>query len=1242
MSASGSPQAAPGRRFRRSFLILLMLLCLLPLLLVAALLLLLRSEAGTAWLLEQVPGLEVRAGQGSLLGPWQAQEVRWQGYGVILKLQQPHLDWSPSCLLQKRLCIDALEVTEIRMQTAPGADGDAADGPRSLPQPDIPLAWRIEGVRLGSFRLNGRQIWDELEVEVHGSGAAWEFDRVRYRSGDVMVQTHGRVETRGNWPLDLAVSGSLPPPAGDLWQWSLHLGGSLERVRLDGRSEGYLDAGFEGEVAVLDPDIPVRLQLSSPRFLVHPQLPPTLALNSLQLSVRGSLAGGWRIQGEATLPGTAGPVSARFSTLADTEQARDVRLQLLAPEGEEGEVTVTGAVHWSPSLSADLELLLEAFPWHTLVPGMDVPPVDLQQLSAQLQWQDNRYQGQFQARTLGPPGEADISATLAGDMEAVTVSGLTLRTGAGSLTGTGQLEFATALQWQAELMLQGFNPGYWLPALEASLDGAVRTRGSLPPDQPPRIAADWNLNGLWQGQAAAASGSLMAEQGQWQLSDLRLAVGDNRLTGAGRLGEQLQAQLALSLNRPGQLLPGLRGTLVASLDLKGRLEAPEIRLDARGRNLAWQDQAAVTLLELEGRLARGRQAQVALQARELDIAGTAWQSLVVTADGTPESHRLQLDLQHADGRLALALAGAFAEGWQNWRGQWLQGDIQLPAQGQHWSLQAPADLVWERSLTVGEHCWAWQLSRVCAGAQRLWPQPDVAYRIERFPVQALASLLPETLKWQAEISGHIRFTRSSEGPRGEVVLDADAGSFRVLVDGDWQTLTYRTLSVGLDIQPDRAGVTVAFAGDSLGRFRIEGEVDPRRPGYPLKGKFQLENVELALTGLYSGLSGVTGEIRGQGQISGPLLRPAIRGQIELVEGHIRDPALPVSLENIHLTLVLSGYKGTLQGQIGTDPARQLAVQGSLDWSGVPRGQVSVRGGPLDFLLEPYARLELVPDLTLAFAGKALTVTGEVSVPRGEIEVRGLPEQAVQVSEDEVIVGSGQGPAAAPVSVAMAVTVNVGEEQVSFSAFGITGDLQGSLRIGNDLDTRGSLQLNNGSYEAWGQELELRTARLLFVGNLTQPYLQVEAIRKVDNVVAGLRMSGPVQAPVTEVFSEPDMAESEALSWLVLGRSSQTRGEQGQVARAALSLGLIQANRITGAIGEELGIRQLILEAEETGGQTSVVASGYLSDELSIRYGVGVFEPVVTIALRYDLGRYLYLEAASGLAASLDLFYSRDF
>jgi translocation and assembly module TamB len=122
-----------------------------------------------------------------------------------------------------------------------------------------------------------------------------------------------------------------------------------------------------------------------------------------------------------------------------------------------------------------------------------------------------------------------------------------------------------------------------------------------------------------------------------------------------------------------------------------------------------------------------------------------------------------------------------------------------------------------------------------------------------------------------------------------------------------------------------------------------------------------------------------------------------------------------------------------------------------------------------------------------------------------------------------------------------------------------------------------------------------------------------------------------------------MSQEQALSYLVLGRPlGQSSGESNLLAQAALSMGLAGSSSLTGNVATRLGIQDFQLDTEGSGTSTSVVASGNLSERLSLRYGVGVFEPANTVALRYELSKRLYLEAASGLASSLDIFYKRDF
>lgn len=128
-------------------------------------------------------------------------------------------------------------------------------------------------------------------------------------------------------------------------------------------------------------------------------------------------------------------------------------------------------------------------------------------------------------------GDADMAGDLEGDLESVALTNLRVNTGAGFLGGRADVAFADQLSWDASLTLDSFNPGFWLPALEASLSGDVDTSGRLQEGGTPTLQAKWDLSGSWQANEALMRGALDSDAGNWTLSDLELEVGDNRVTG---------------------------------------------------------------------------------------------------------------------------------------------------------------------------------------------------------------------------------------------------------------------------------------------------------------------------------------------------------------------------------------------------------------------------------------------------------------------------------------------------------------------------------------------------------------------------------------------------------------------------------------------------------------------------------------------------------------------------------------
>ncbi|MGO1463528.1 MAG: translocation/assembly module TamB domain-containing protein [Marinobacter sp.] len=1244
------PKRRRRGRFRFWLLLLLGLFVLLPVLLVVAVLLALRSETGTAWVIDQVPGLEAVNDQGSLFGNWQADSLQWRGYGVDVLAESPRVDWSPSCLFNLQLCLDTLHVKQLDVNLQPPEE-DQEQGPAediNLPGFELPLALRIDDVRLGRFTFNGSKVWDRLELDAGGSGTDWQLERVSYQLDDITVLASGRVETRRDWPINLEVNANLPPPYGDNWAIDLLLSGSVRDLAVAGQSRGYLDAELKGKVEPLASDLPASIRISSQRFRAAEALPKTLVLQDWFVEATGSLQNGFNTRAQATLPGTEGPVGLTLDGRVTTADARNIRLKLAtqnasgsSPEPET--LVVTGNAQWKDGLSAEAKGQLRHFPWYSLLPDIDEPPVALRTLDVDASWRDGHYQASLTADVEGPQGSAELATVVDGDTSGVRITELSALTGAGSLSGNGAVDFSGPLSWQAALELENFNPGYWLPLLEANLSGDVTTEGKMTDGPVPAMQANWDLKGQWRSNPTVASGRLDTSAGDWGVPELRLVIGDNRLEGSGSWGRELQAEVNLELPSPDKIMPGLGGEADLQFTLSGTPDDPRGQLAAKATELRWEDLLLIEELNLDATLQSGFQLDSDLQANGITVAGNNIQSVNLTAQGTQKNHQIAVKVQQSDAGLELALQGGAGEAWNSWQGELARGVIDVPGQDQDWVLASPAELAYAASgeLHFAAHCWNWKQSSVCADDQVLLPVPSIAYRIDSFPAEALSPVLPKSLRWYSSINGEIDFTLTDNGPDGRIAIDASDGRFELQLDGEWETLSYNTLTTELDLAPDEANLAVRLSGPELGQLAVDMALDPMAKERTVEGQFKLDGLDIALAGLFTGLEEVAGEVNGEGTISGPLMKPAVQGKVALANGRVVDTRLPLPMEEVGVSVELNGYSADIHGRIASNDHSETLIEGEVDWHEAPGGEVRITGDRLPFNIEPYAQLEVAPDLTIAFRDGALGVSGRIDVPRGDISIEGLPEQAVSVSDDEVIVGvEPEEPLIQ--SLDMDVTVVVGDDRVSFAAFGVTGDLEGSLRIGNDMDTRGTLQLVNGGFEAYGQELELRRARILFVGSLVQPYLDIEAVRKVDSVVAGLRLSGPVQSPTTEVFSSPDMPQSDALSYVILGRAPRGQSDDGQMSKAAISLGLTQVNKVTGKIGEGFGIRNLTLEAEGSGDDTSVVASGYLSDDLSIRYGVGVFEPISTVALRYDLGKYFYLEAASGLAASLDIFYTRDF
>jgi translocation and assembly module TamB len=170
-----------------------------------------------------------------------------------------------------------------------------------------------------------------------------------------------------------------------------------------------------------------------------------------------------------------------------------------------------------------------------------------------------------------------------------------------------------------------------------------------------------------------------------------------------------------------------------------------------------------------------------------------------------------------------------------------------------------------------------------------------------------------------------------------------------------------------------------------------------------------------------------------------------------------------------------------------------------------------------------------------------------------------------------------------------VVLDMGSNFV-FEGRGLNTLLAGSLRLratdSSALTGHGSIQANGGAYEGYGQQLEIERGILNFNGSVTNPNLNIRALRKGLAVEAGVDVFGTVAQPQARLVSEPNVPDAEKLSWLVLGRDSEQSSSNDAsllLSAAGALLGGDSGSSLPRTIVQGLGFDEFFIGPAETGG-----------------------------------------------------------
>jgi translocation and assembly module TamB len=516
--------------------------------------------------------------------------------------------------------------------------------------------------------------------------------------------------------------------------------------------------------------------------------------------------------------------------------------------------------------------------------------------------------------------------------------------------------------------------------------------------------------------------------------------------------------------------------------------------------------------------------------------------------------------------------------------------------------------------------WDFSLGATASGHIQLKRREgDVTVEIGR----GLASMGISDITARAEFSGGNRLNATLHAQASRIgLIDADAHTTLVSRDG---LLTF-----------NEEGALSGNVNANVPSLKTTGGLFG--PSYLLDGHLALK---LALGGTVAKPS-LTGALTGDG-----LSATMVDQGVQLKDGVVR---IALSQNLVEFQQVeFHGASGTLRatGRVRLDGAE-------------PDLSASIVADKLELFAAPDRNLSLTGSASVANGGaeRGMAINGKFVVDHALFD---LPEQAAPRLGDDVVIirpdgtrsGGRPRPVAGtnqpigPFAPRANIDISLGDNfrfRGQGADLGLTGTITAMSAPNLPLRAVGNVRVTQGStYTAFGRKLSIENGFFTFNGPVANPGINILAMRRNQQVEAGVQVTGTVQLPVARLVSEPNVPDNEKLSWLLFGHGTDQGNNLGQQSTMTTALALLGS--ATGKrIAQTVGLDEFSVGRSEVGltDPQVVMVSKAINEWLVIGYEQGLQSASNAIKATVNLTRYWSVVAYGGTFYGADVLYTRRF
>ena len=1242
------------------------------------------------WAAQTVTGtaLQIDAAEGRLLGPLRIGRLVSVSDQRRIVVEDLALEWQPSRLRHRLLHIDRLHIGRLEVRSA--ADDSARAVPTDL---TLPLAVEVDELRIGRLQFGGLPIapaqpaQDDQINEVNDISARLSSDGQQHLVHTLRLATSRlKVEAKGQLyglaPFALSATGRLTGEEfGHPFSVVIDAGGTLSALTLAAHSAS--------------PALDVRGVATLDVFAEQPLLRGDLSAAGIdpaawfagapraRLSVDATAApdGEHGVRGDLTVVNSeAGRIDAGKIPLRRLRAEfvfANQRVVLPSIDAELSAGTIKGSAEWTNSvLSVEAQLAgVDAAAFHRVLKPT--------RLSGPLKAEVSASAQAINAVLRDPRFSLELDATRAANRVLIRHARLLARKSSveasGSFVGDGEFDFSGRVRQ--------FDPALFFAVPSGRLNATATARGRFGAE-PTAVVRFVLTDSTLAGRPAAGQGDLVVRGERLERADVTLRSGDNRLEAHGRLGLPAD-RLEVSIEAPRLEQIGLGGALSAGATLAGDWRAPTVDWQIRSPRLVVPGDRQVHGLSSQGHWEPAGTIHGELAIKALKGGGLpALADITVRLDGQRSRHRLDAAAT-LDGRGAVRLA---ASGGLDADRQW-SGEIEtLDWRGPYaFRLLAPARLAAAADrLSVGRAALAGKDWQATIDDLRWAPgRLQTSGRFNGLPAALLVPTIAASTTLRAGGEWRIDFGNSAAG---SVRVFRESGDIVVKAGEEAVALGLERFELSADFTGRQVELVAHASGSRLGSadgqlsaaLRVDDGGWTLARDAPWQGKANLDVPSVAWLSPLAGenirldgrlnvqlaVGGTPAAPQNSGQASGSGLRVRLLDYgLDLDGGTLR---VDLKGETAHLQRLEFISRPTQRPSAGRiDFARLTATPGRL----IAEGEIGLASGSGRIgLRAERLTVSQLPDRWVMVSGSGgarmsagrLALSGDLRVDAAYVELP-APGQPT-LSSDVVVLGRDKGARQAP-GVGLELRIDLGE-QTYFQGAGVSSRLAGGLELVADqrgtLRATGSIRTVDGSFEAYGRELAIERGIVNFTGPLTDPILNVRAVRRNLPVEAGVEVSGRVSEPTIRLVSEPEVPDAEKLSWMILGRApSQGIGsaDADLLLSAAMALrgggpGKGPLQSLTRGLGlDELSIGSAGSDSRSRFPTSSVAgtfganttASGQIAtvgkrigEHAVLSYERSLASAENVVRLTVDLSRSLSLIGRVGSETAIGLFYTFTF